>query len=498
MDKKIKENYKYIYYWLISFLIISIFSFVRDPFLDEIVSIVCSFNFSECIIWDTQTPIFYFFIRPLTYLKLRIEIIRIILSILISFSVILMLRIINMFKKLSLLEEILFIISISFIPLIYSSTIVRPYSISAFLSVISLYYFLSFLKKSDFKSFKKSLLIDSTGFLIFYFNIIFLLSKILFIFLFRRNFTYGTFKESIKIFLPSILALFSYISFIFINFKTFESWDIVTKHYKEYKEYYSNFLINYPIEFYKEQTVIIPTFPFFQFYPIKLIAQAIFYYPFFIIFFKKEKSDLLFFYSILFIILLITNIILSIITLRFLILSRQFTYFSFPLINLLIIILAKNNRILLNLLLLTLPLTFIDYTIFRFNAIINNDFVYFPIFEIMKHIPRNETLIITPYYYSLYFWYSEVFIEKRNITIFDIIEPLDWYKKENDFYLSLRFWNTDIYKKENFIIDNYIVFKKEEIRNITKVFFNIFDSKTYCNDIVKELKRTNSYILICK
>ncbi|MFH7903220.1 MAG: hypothetical protein QXQ19_01990, partial [Candidatus Aenigmatarchaeota archaeon] len=172
-----EKTKRYLIYWIISFVIIFLFSFSKDPFIDELVSLHCSIYFSNCITWESQLPTYYFFIKPITNLTFRIEYIRLINSILISFSIVLILEIINNIRKLRIIEEIIVLFSLCLTPLIYSSILVRPYSLSFFLSSISFFFFVKYLKKKNLKDLKKSIIIDSISLLIFYFNIILIIPK---------------------------------------------------------------------------------------------------------------------------------------------------------------------------------------------------------------------------------------------------------------------------------------------------------------------------------
>ncbi|MBU5682540.1 MAG: hypothetical protein KQA34_02420 [Candidatus Aenigmarchaeota archaeon] len=486
---------RYLVYWIISFVIIFLLSFSKDPFIDELASLRCSIYFSDCMIWELQIPTYYFFIKPITLLTFKIEYIRLINSILISFSIVLIIEILNSLRKLRILEEIIVLLSLCFIPLIYSSILVRPYSLSFFLSSISFFFFTKYLKERNLEDLKKSIIIDSISLLVFYFNIILIIPKFLYFLVFEKEKLKIFFANSFKFLSISGFVLLLYLFFLFKFLQAHESWKRVTEHYENYKDYFFTFLFTFPIELYKEQTVISSDYSSFFSIFVKILAQALFLIPIFIYLIKKENNEYLFIYFSIFITILLFNIFFSLITSKYLILSRLFIYSSLALLITFLIILSQYNKIFL---IILLPISFVDYTIYRINLILNESFIYFPIKEIVEYL-SNEEIIVTPYYLSMYFWYYENFVESKNLTIYEIFSPdPSWYKKESNEIIFLNRWKNNITHESSPIEYNFKKVFKYELEDIKKVFINIEEAKKYCKDIIKEIDKFNLYILVCR
>ncbi|MEM5821270.1 MAG: hypothetical protein QXP34_03040 [Candidatus Aenigmatarchaeota archaeon] len=490
-----EKTKRYLIYWIISFVIIFLFSFSKDPFIDELVSLHCSIYFSNCITWESQLPTYYFFIKPITNLTFRIEYIRLINSILISFSIVLILEIINNIRKLRIIEEIIVLFSLCFTPLIYSSILVRPYSLSFFLSSISFFFFVKYLKKKNLKDLKKNIIIDSISLLIFYFNIILIIPKFFYFLKFEKRKIKNFFINSFKFLSISSFVLLFYLFFLFKFFQIYEGWSEVTKHYENYKDYYLTFLSTFPIELYKEQTVVSSDYSSFFSIFIKILIQIFFLIPIFIYLIKNRSDKYLFIYFSIFLTILFFNIFFSFITSRYLVLSRQFVYSSLALLITFLIILSQYNKIFL---IILLPISFIDYTIYRINLLLNENFIYFPINEIVKYL-SNEEIIVTPYYLSIHFWYYENFVESRNLTIYEIFSPdSNWYEKELNETLFLNRWKNNVVHEKSPIEFGFKKVFRFELEDIKKVFINIEEAKNYCKEIIKEIEKANLYILICK
>ncbi|MEM0243153.1 MAG: hypothetical protein QXT34_01715 [Candidatus Aenigmatarchaeota archaeon] len=485
---------RYILYWIISFIIISIFSFSRDPHIDETASLICSlYFFTECIVWDTQTPIFYFFIFPLTVFSIKIEFLRLILATLVSFSVVLCVKTLNIIKTQKKIFEIIILLSLSFTPIIYSLAIVRPYSLSLFLSAISTLYFVKYIKFNRLYYFKKSVLIDCIALLVFYFNILLLFAKMLFIFIVKRVQFRKALDLTVKNLKYPLITLIIYLASLIIVFSSYISWKGSTSFYEYFKEIYKDFLLNFPIELFKEQSwekmIIQSDLSNFS----KLISQFLFILPIFLLVSRRFRDEYVILYSLIFFTILFFNIAFSILTSRYLVLPRQFIYLSLPLTILNLIILSKRN---LAFLILFLPLIFFDSSVIRLSMLYDENFIYFPLQELVEKIPENEEIMFTPFHDSQFFWYYYKFINQKNITLYDTLKT-DWYKKYNE-KIVLRYWNFNAKIEEIPIIYNYKVIEYNETEKFIKIFINIKDAKDYCKEILEEIKKPSIYILICR
>jgi hypothetical protein len=432
---------------LLSFFIIFLLNFDKNLKSDEGVSLYCSENFfNDCIVWDTQLSLFYFWLKISTSVfGFDILIQRVIVSFFVSFSIFLILRTVEIFRKISFKSKIILTICISLIPLYYTLVWVRHYPFSLFFSSLSIYYFFKYVKLRNEDFLKKSFIFDFFGTTFFYFNAFLSLIKILYL----RNFKAIKYLTIYTFFLP----------FIFVYLQNFEIREWGISWYEIFKNYIPTFFLNFPIEFFKSVEHGRMDFIFFI---LSKFSQAILILPFF----SKNKLKILYFLSFLF---LIVIEIVFIFFERFIIFSRQFVPITNFILILLLILVKKEFLI------IVLPITFIHQTyhhIFTLLFTENIESVYFS-------IPQNSEILIHPFFVAEHFWYLNVKF-KNNITIYDD------FPSKNITCLSTRVWISSPPKYIEKNVEYKVVKYDEEF------------VKKCCNIVIKEFNIKGEKITICK
>jgi hypothetical protein len=432
---------------LISFSIILLLNFDKNLKADEGVSFYCSENFfNDCIFWDTQLPLFYFWLKvSTTIFGFDVLTQRIIISFFVSFSIFLILKSVEIFKKIDFKSKIILTVCISLIPLYYSLAWVRPYSFSLLFSSISIYYFFKYIKLKNENFLKRSFVFDFFGTTFFYFNAFLSLIKIIYL----KNFKTAKYLIIYIFFLP----------FLFVYFQNFKIREWGISWYEIFKDYILTFFLNFPIEFFKN---IEHSRMDFIFFILSKFSQVIFILPFF------SKNKLKFLYFLPFLFLIIIEIVFISFN-RFIIFSRQFISITNFILILLLILIKKEVLIII------LPLTFVFQTysyIFNLLSTENIESVYFS-------IPQNSEILVHPFFIAGHFWYLNVKF-KNNITIYDD------FPSKNITCLSTRVWTSYQPKYIEKNVEYKIVKHDEEF------------IKKCCNVIIKEFNVKGEKITICK
>ena len=415
--------------------------------VDEGVSFYCSENFfNDCILWDTQLPLFYFWLKISTSVfGFDILIQRVLISFFVSFSIFLILKSVEIFRKISFKSKIVLTICISLIPLYYTLVWVRHYPFSLFFSSLSIYYFLKYIKLRNEDFLKKSFIFDFFGTTFFYFNAFLSLIKILYL----RNFKAIKYLTIYILFLP----------FIFIYFQNFEIREWGISWYKTFKNYIPTFFLNFPIELFKSVEYGRMNFIFFI---LSKISQVILILPFF----SKNKLKVLYLLSFLFLIVIeIAFISFD----RFIIFSRQFVSITNFVLILLLILVKKE------VLIIVLPITFLPQTYHHIFTLLFTESIESVYFS----IPKNSEILVHPFFIAENFWYLNVKF-KNNITIYDD------FPSKNITCLSTRAWTSYPLKHIEKNVEYKIVKYDEEF------------VKKCCNTIIKEFNIKGEKITICK
>lgn len=480
--------------FLISFSIIYILSFSRNPHPDEAVSIFCSlYYFLDCILWEIHFPTYYFFIYPIVLIFGKIEILRIFSSIFVAFAILIGIKTIEKVKNLKLVEKIIIVVLLSLIPSIYSAALIRPYNIMLFFSSLSLYYFIVSIGKKiiNIESLYKSFIFDNISAMFFPFSIFLLISKNLYIISLREL----KLRKIIRVNYINLIFFFILLFFHFFLSKSrvINDEDII-KWYENFKDYYFNtFLINFPIELYKDFSVLklaknLTSSPISRI--LIILIQILFLYPFTYLLFSKDrkKKKLTFFYFLLLFITFTSNFFISLLTSKYIITSRQFVHLSFSIIILLIVFLKERFYFIF-----LIPIFYIFSTLFilKCNFIYNCTFgLHFILYE---KIPPNHTVIIYPYWESINFWYFEKFVSRKNLTLIDTIEE-KWYEK-NISHIIFRVRKTDSKPYENPY--DYRIFNN--IENFIKIFISSNESlERYCKTRIERIEIFHNRAIICK
>jgi hypothetical protein len=443
---KIKTKVENLLLFLLQFFILLLFNFTKNFKIDEAISIYCSENyFSDCINWDVQLPTFYFWLKISSNIfGFNLLVQKTIIAIIVSFSIFTIVKSIEILKSLSFFKKLLISIIISLIPLYYSSVWLRPYAFSLLFSSLSLFYFLKFLEERKKELLLFSFIFDIIGTSFFYFNFILSLVKILYL---------GN-KENLKFISLYLLLL----PFLLVNLKNLEVRKQSISWYESFSDYFYIFLLNFPIELFKNLTY---TKLDFYFLITSKFSQLILFLPFF------TKNRFKFLYLYLFLFILFLEIFFTTFN-HYLILSRHFI----PITNwiLALLIISLNNEFLISF----LVLPFVFY--------INHDILYIfsPSLEIVYFsISQNSKILIHPFTLSSEIWYFEK-IHKRNITIYDD------FPSSNFSCISTRKWDK-----------NMILSKFEEIE--IKLIKNDEDyERICCKEKLFEIKIVNDKFVICK
>jgi hypothetical protein len=462
--KKLKED---LLVFLLNFIIISTFSLTKSIYIDEAISFFCSkYYLTDCLYFDPSPPLFTFLLKISTLL-LGFDVVtqRIFLAVFSSFSILVIIRAVEIYRKLKLSDKIFLSIIISFLPIIYSSNLVRPYVFSLMFSSVSFFHFLKFLKTNKKNYLFKSYLLDVVGGLFFYFNFFLILIKVLFL-LWQRSIVF----DSIKFLL--FLSIFL-LPFLFNAYIAYDAKIAGIFWYGNYGDYVNSFLLNFPIELFKHS--LLARLPKIDFLSILIVLSQL---AFFVCLFNKEKQLVKLFLLIL---VFILGVFLAFASQRlYLILSRQYISLTIPLLTLLIILFPFNLKFLV-----ILPLTFLPMTYFNLQYI-KYLWFYGPSYEVYEALPLNSSVITTPSFYSKGLWYYEM-KNRKNISIF---EPIDdyWFEKNISVFRY--------YKIDRSEYEPPIKVKIENLDNFIKVFYGI--EAKQCKEIIKEIYSSEGKVIVCR
>jgi len=452
----------------LSFIIIFPFSMSRDIFIDEATSFFCSkYYLTECKYFEPHSPIFYFFLK-ISVLILGFDVIvqRLFFAILSSVSVLVIIRSVGLFRKLKLKDKLFFTIIISVLPIIYTSSLVRPYVLSLLFSSLSFFSFLKFLRNNERAYLLKSYIFDIVGGLFFYFNFLLIPLKLLAL-LKRRELLIKSLSFLIPVSIFLIPLFFNLSQYTEAKLKGME-W------YRSSRGYFYSFLSNFPVELLKHVVVgeIQHSIHFFVF---AKISQIIFLSCIFV-----RQRELVKIYILLLALTFAIPIILSTQDLYF-IFSRQYIPLTALILTLTIILFPLDYR-----LLLILPLTYAFQTFGTLKSTFSDE-TYGPCYKIYENLPNDSKVLLTYPVLSHCLWYYEM-NEKKNIQIFELMED-DWFRKD---VATFRQWNMNAKEHEMPIT----VVKRGDFDDFTKVFI---DNKTEaCKEIIKEINLTINKIFICK
>jgi hypothetical protein len=462
--RKLRED---LLIFLLSFIIISIFSLTKSIYIDEAISFFCSkYYLTDCLYFDPSPPLFTFFLKISTLLLgFDVVIQRIFLAVFSSFSVLVIIRAVEIYRKLKPSDKIFLSIIISFLPIIYSSNLVRPYAFSLMFSSISFFYFLKFLKTRKKNYLFKSYLLDVIGGLFFYFNFFLILIKLLFLFG-KRDIVFNSLKFLL------FLSIFL-LPFLFNAYIAYDAKIVGILWYGNYSDYVNSFLLNFPIELFKHS--LLAKLPKIDFLSILIVLSQL---AFFVCLFNKEKQLVKLFLLILVFILGVFFAFAS--QGIYLILSRQYISLTIPLLTLLIVLFPFNLKFLM-----ILPLTFLPMTYFNLQHM-KYPWFYGPLYEVYEALPSNSSVITTPSFYSKGLWYYEM-KNRRNISIF---EPIDDYWVEKNISV-FRYYKID---RSEYEAPNKV--KIENLDSFIKVFYGIEAKQR--KEIIKEIYSSEGKVTICR